>query len=87
MIQSIDTLLPYTISEDSQKAKQLKEISIDREDLVLEQTRLKNQVHTLLYRYIQYRISTTSSKTHLHSKHSGFGEMPNQNVIHFFSKP
>ena len=50
MIQSIDTLLPYTISEDSQKAKQLKEISIDREDLVLEQTRLKNQVHTLLYR-------------------------------------
>ena len=27
-----------------------KEISIDREDLVLERTRLKNQVHTLLYR-------------------------------------
>lgn len=50
MIQSIDTLLPYTISQDSQKAKQLKEISIDREDLVLERTRLKNQVHTLLYR-------------------------------------
>ena len=50
MIQSIDTLLPYTISQESEKAKQLKEISIDREDLVLEQTRLKNQVHTLLYR-------------------------------------
>ena len=50
MITSIDTLLPYTISEDSKKAKQLKEISIDREDLVLERTRLKNQVHTLLYR-------------------------------------
>ena len=50
MIQSIDTLLPYTISEDGEKAKQLKEISIDREDLVLERTRLKNQVHTLLYR-------------------------------------
>jgi len=50
MIQNIDTLLPYTISEDSQKAKQLKEISIDREDLVLERTRLKNQVHMLLYR-------------------------------------
>lgn len=50
MIQSIDTLLPYTISEESKKAKQLKEISIDREDLVLERTRLKNQVHTLLYR-------------------------------------
>jgi transposase len=50
MIQSIDTLLPYTISQESLKAKQLKEISIDREDLVLERTRLKNQVHTLLYR-------------------------------------
>mgnify|MGYP001566903217 CR=1 FL=1 len=50
MIQSIDTLLPYTISQDGEKAKQLKEISIDREDLVLEQTRLKNQIHTLLYR-------------------------------------
>ena len=50
MIQSIDTLLPYTISQESKKAKQLKEISIDREDLVLERTRLKNQVHTLLYR-------------------------------------
>ena len=50
MIQSIDTLLPYTISQESQKAKQLKEISIDREDLALERTRLKNQVHTLLYR-------------------------------------
>jgi transposase len=50
MIQSIDTLLPYTISKESEKAKQLKEISIDREDLVLERTRLKNQVHTLLYR-------------------------------------
>jgi len=50
MIQSIDTLLPYTISKESGKAKQLKEISIDREDLVLERTRLKNQIHTLLYR-------------------------------------
>ena len=50
MIQSIDTLLPYTISEESKKAKQVKEISIDREDLVSERTRLKNQVHTLLYR-------------------------------------
>ena len=50
MIQSIDTLLPYTISKESEKAKQLKEISIDREDLVTERTRLKNQVPTLLYR-------------------------------------
>lgn len=50
MIQSIDTLLPYTISQESEKAKQLKEISIDREDLIFERTRLKNQVHTFLYR-------------------------------------
>ena len=50
MMSSIDSLLAYTISQESQKAKQLKEISIDREDLVLERTKLKNQVHTLLYR-------------------------------------
>ena len=58
MIQSIDTLLPYTISQESQKAKQLKEISIDREDLVLERTRLKNQVHTLLYRIYNTEYQT-----------------------------
>lgn len=50
MMQSIDSLPIYTISEESKIAKQIKEISIDREDLVLERTRLKNQVHTLLYR-------------------------------------
>lgn len=50
MMQNIDSLPAYTISEESAKAKQLKEISVDREDLVLERTRLKNQVHTLLYR-------------------------------------
>lgn len=58
MIQSIDTLLPYTISQESEKAKQLKEISIDREDLVLERTRLKNQVHTLLYRIYNTEYAT-----------------------------
>ncbi len=58
MIQSIDTLLPYTISKESEKAKQLKEISQDREDLVLERTRLKNQVHTLLYRIYNNEYST-----------------------------
>jgi transposase len=36
MMTSIDSLLAYTISEESGKAKQLKEISVDREDLVLE---------------------------------------------------
>ena len=58
MIQSIDTLLPYTISKESEKAKQVKEISIDREDLVLERTRLKNQVHTLLYRIYNTEYQT-----------------------------
>lgn len=58
MIQSIDTLLPYTISEEGEKAKQLKEISVDREDLVLERTRLKNQVHTLLYRIYNNEYAT-----------------------------
>lgn len=50
MIQSIDTLPMYTISEEAKKAKQIKEISIDREYLVEERTRLKNHLHNLLHR-------------------------------------
>lgn len=50
MVLNTGTLLPYTVSEESKKAKQLQEISLDREYLVKERTRLKNQVHTLLYR-------------------------------------
>lgn len=52
MMQSIDSLPRYSVSEESQKAKLLKEISLDREYLVEERTRLKNQVHTLLYRIL-----------------------------------
>src|SRR3989338_9091150 len=44
MMQSIDTLPVYTLTEESQRAKQLKEISMDRAYVVEERTRLKNQV-------------------------------------------
>lgn len=50
MIQRIDTLPVYTITEESKKAKQIKELSLDREFLVTERTRIKNQLHTLLHR-------------------------------------
>lgn len=50
MMQNIDTLPKYTISEESKKAKQIKELSIDREYLVEERTRLKNHLHSLLHR-------------------------------------
>ena len=50
MMQNIDTLPLYTLSEESQKAKQIKEISMDREYLVGERTRLKNHLHNLLHR-------------------------------------
>jgi transposase len=50
MIQSIDTLPIYTISEESKIAKQIKELSLDREYLVEERTRLKNHLHNLLHR-------------------------------------
>ena len=50
MITRIDTLPIYTISEEAQKAKQIKEISMDREYLVEERTRLKNHLHNLLHR-------------------------------------
>lgn len=50
MMQNIDSLPAYTISEESKKAKQIKELSMDREYLVEERTRLKNHLHNLLHR-------------------------------------
>lgn len=50
MMQNIDSLPAYTISEESKRAKQIKELSMDREYLVEERTRLKNHLHTLLHR-------------------------------------
>lgn len=50
MMQNIDSLPAYTISEDSKKAKQIKELSMDREYLIEERTRLKNHSHNLLHR-------------------------------------
>jgi transposase len=50
MIQRIDTLPTYTLSEEAQKAKQIRELSLEREWLVKERARLKNQLHVLLHR-------------------------------------
>ena len=50
MIQRIDMLPLFTVTEESRKAKQIKELSHDRDFLVSERTRLKNQLHTLLHR-------------------------------------
>jgi len=58
MIQRIDSLPVFTLSEESKKAKQIKELSMDREFLVCEQTRIKNQLHTLIHRLwnTEYRV-------------------------------
>ena len=50
MIQRIDTLPVYTLSEEAKKAKQIRELSLEREWLVKERARLKNQLHILLHR-------------------------------------
>jgi len=50
MIQRIDTLPVYTLSEEAAKAKQIRELSLEREWLVKERARLKNQLHILLHR-------------------------------------
>lgn len=50
MIQKIDTLPIHKITQDSEIAKDIHELSLDREYLVKEQTRLKNQLHLLLHR-------------------------------------
>jgi len=50
MIQRIDTLPAYTLTEEAKKAKQIRELSLEREWLVKERARLKNQLHILLHR-------------------------------------
>ena len=50
MIQRIDTLPVYKLTEEVRKAKQIRELSLEREWLVKERARLKNQLHVLLHR-------------------------------------
>jgi transposase len=50
MLHCIDDLPAYTISKEALKAKQLKELSLDREYLIEERTRLKNHLHMILHR-------------------------------------
>jgi transposase len=50
MIRKIDTLPVYTLTEESKKSKQIRELSCEREWLVKERARLKNQLHILLHR-------------------------------------
>jgi len=50
MIQKIDKLPVYTLTEKEKKAKQIRELSLEREMLVKERVRIKNQLHVLLYR-------------------------------------
>ena len=50
MIRKIDTLPAYILTDEVKKAKQIREISLEREWLVKERARLKNQLHILLHR-------------------------------------
>jgi len=50
MIQKIDSLPLYKVTDEAQKAKQIRELSLEREWLVKERSRLKNQLHILLHR-------------------------------------
>lgn len=47
--EGIDTLPDYNLSQQNQIAKELRELNNDRGYLVKEQTRLKNQLHSLIY--------------------------------------
>jgi transposase len=50
MIQRIDALPTYKLTDEAKKAKQIRELSLEREWLVKERARLKNQLHILLHR-------------------------------------
>ena len=58
MMTNIDSLPTYTVSKESQYAKQIKELGHERECLVAEQTRLKNQLHMLLHRIYNSEYTT-----------------------------
>lgn len=49
LIQRIDSLPDYSISKEDDLSKEIKELALDREFLVKEQTRIKNQLHRLLH--------------------------------------
>lgn len=50
LISEIGTLPDFSISKTSEIAKELKDLVVDREFLVKEQTRIKNQLHRLLHK-------------------------------------
>ncbi len=50
LISEIGTLPDFSISKTSEIAKGLKDLVVDREFLVREQTRIKNQLHRLLHK-------------------------------------
>ena len=50
MISKIGTLPDFSISKTSEISKGLKDLTVDREFLVKEQTRIKNQLHRLLHK-------------------------------------
>ena len=50
MMSDMDSLPAFTLTEEVKRTKQIREISLDREYLVLERARLKNQLHAILYR-------------------------------------
>src|SRR3989344_4229703 len=58
MIRKSESLPAHTVTEEAKKAKQIRELSVEREWLVKERARLKNQLHILLH-----RIHNTSYRT------------------------
>jgi transposase len=50
LIQRIDRLPNYSITKNDEISKDIKELNIDREFLIKEQGRLKNQLHRLLHK-------------------------------------
>jgi transposase len=58
MIQRIDTLPSYIVSKNTEIAKNIRELSLDREFLVKERTRVKNQLHGILHRIFNTEYAT-----------------------------
>ena len=58
MMHDTDSLPIYSITERDASAKFLRELSLDREYLVVERSRLRNQIHLLLHRIYNSEYAT-----------------------------
>ena len=87
LISRIGTLPDFSISKTNEIAKDLKNLVVDREFLVKEQTRIKNQLHRLLHRSYnseyreKFKNPFSVRALEYWSKHPVPAELPDNSIL------